>query len=325
VRMTRSAWRGEKECRLTQHMISLLSPSESLRRAVIHLRLKFSLVLTPLFIWGVYLATRRQISWEHLLLGYAIVHFPLYGGMNAFNSYYDRDEGPIGALLEPPPVNHLVLAVALLCKAVALVAGLLLDVRFGLLVGAGIILSVLYSHPLFRWKEHPSLAAVCIFVGQGILGVLWGWVAATWSANIDLSLATIWPQNRLSSLGVLCAACWTLGFYPLTGVYQIEHDREHHIHTLAVALGIAGCFLFAAAIATLGGIGVWVVLFARGAYAAMALSGLYLVGAGIYTWQWYRRFAALTDRQNQRTLMRLSYANGVFFSFLFLALILLGP
>jgi 1,4-dihydroxy-2-naphthoate octaprenyltransferase len=304
---------------------STLGSSESLWRAIIHLRLRFSLVLTPLFVWGVYLAAPRPVPWAHVLLAYVIVHIPLYGGMNAFNSYYDRDEGPIGALLEPPPVDYTVLAVALTCKGLALLAGLLLDTRFGLLVGAGIALSVLYSHRRFRWKERPALAAVCIFVGQGILGVLWGWVAATWSPDAARTPTPLWPPGSLGALATLSAACWTLGFYPLTGAYQIETDRQNNVRTLAVALGVTGSFIFAAVVAALGGLGVWAMFLTRGAYVGVALSGLYMLGATVYTWRWYQRFATMTDRQSQRALMRLAYANGWFFTLLFLGHVLLGP
>src|SRR5690242_12222599 len=270
---------------MSQPAAALLRPSESLRRAVIHLRLAFSLVLTPLFLWGVYLALPGQIAWLHVLLAYLIIHILLYGGMNAFNSYYDRDEGPIGALLEPPPVNRMVLFTALLCKAAALIGATLLDARFGLLVAIGIALSVAYSHPLWRWKERALYAAGCIFVGQGILGVLWGWTAATWTGARPAGLTPIWPAGLVNTIGLLGAACWTLGFYPLTGVYQIGADSRRGIRTLAVALGVKGCFLFAAAIAPLGGLGVWIVLFAHGAYAAMAISGLYMLGAAYYAWR----------------------------------------
>src|SRR5581483_11202365 len=184
--------------------------------------------------WGIYLARPNPVPWAHIVLAYLIIHILLYGGMNAFNSYYDRDEGPIGALLDPPPVNRMVLAVALICKAAALAFGLLLDPRFGLLVAAGIGLSVLYSHPRWRWKERPLPAAICIFVGQGILGVLWGWVAATWTSGQAGTLTTIWPAGMLGTIGVLSVACWTLGFYPLTGVYQIVADSQRGIRTLAV-------------------------------------------------------------------------------------------
>jgi 4-hydroxybenzoate polyprenyltransferase len=306
---------------MSQRVSAAAPPTESLRRAIIHLRLAFSLVLTPLFVWGIYLALPRPLAWGHILLAYLIVHVPLYGGMNAFNSYFDRDEGPIGSLAEPPPVDQMVLLVALLCKAGALIAGLWLDVRFGLLVGAAIFFSVAYSHPRWRWKERPALAALAVFVFQGVLGVLWGYTAATWTPGAALSLASIWPPGWAATIGVLGAALWTLGFYPLTGVYQIATDGPRGIRTLAVALGAGGCFLFAALVTPLGGLGVWVVLFARGAYLAMAFSALYMAGAALYIWRWYGRFAAATPRENQRTLMRLSYANGAVFTLLFLALI----
>jgi 4-hydroxybenzoate polyprenyltransferase len=296
--------------------VSLL---KSIQRALIHLRLAFSLVLTPLFLWGVYLARPGPIAWGHVLVAYLIIHVLLYGGMNAFNSYYDRDEGPIGSLLEPPPIDRTVLIVALIAKAAALLTGLILDLRFGLLVGLGILFSVAYSHPRWRWKERPLYAAIFVFVGQGVLGVLWGWAAATAAEG---ALATRWPWDGLKILAVLSAACWTLGFYPLTGVYQIDADGQRGIRTLAVALGTTGCFVFAAVVASIGGLGIWVVLLIQGAYLVMAISALYMLGASVYTWRWYRRCAALTPRDNQRILMRLSYTNGLVFSVLFLSLVL---
>lgn len=294
----------------------------SLRRALIHLRLRFSIVLSPLFLWGVYLADPAVMPWLHLLAAYLIIHIPLYGGMNAFNSYYDRDEGPIGALLEPPPVDRTVLVLALLCKALALLAGFAIDIRFGLLVGAGIILSVLYSHPHFHWKGRPILAAVCIFVMQGVIAVLWGWTAATWTPEPVGMPGRMWPPGLLGALGVFSAALWTLGFYPLTGVYQIAQDRRMNVRTLAVALDVNGSFGFAAVVALLGGLGIFLVLAARGAYPALILSAGYVLAATVFTWRWYRRFATLSDRENQHILMRLSYSNGWVFALLFLGLVL---
>jgi 1,4-dihydroxy-2-naphthoate octaprenyltransferase len=242
--------------------------------------------------------------------------------MNAFNSYYDRDEGPIGALLDPPPINGTVLIIALITKAAALLAGLILDLRFGVLVGLGIIFSVAYSHPRWRWKERPLYAALFVFVGQGILGVLWGWTAATSGAEQAGMLAALWPWDSLRSVAVLSAACWTLGFYPLTGVYQIAADGQRGIQTLSVALGLKGCFLFTAVVASIGGLGIWIVLLIQAAYLVMTISALYMLGAAVYTWRWYGRCAALTPRDNQRALMRLAYMNGLVFSVLFLSLVL---
>ena len=297
-------------------------PAESLRRALIHLRLAFSLVLTPLFIWGIYLAlplpAGQALPWLHILLCYLIVHVPLYGGMNAFNSYYDRDDGPIGALEQPPPVDSTVLVLALLCKALALAAGLWLDLRFGLLVGLGALLSALYSHPRWRWKERPIYAGLVIFVMQGLLGTLWGYTAATPAG------AGIWPAGWAGTIGLLGAATWTLGFYPLTGVYQIATDGPRGVRTLSVALGVQGCFLFGAIVTLVGGMGVWATLLARGAYPAMLASAVYIAGAAVYVWRWYRRFPAATPRENQRALMRLSNANGVVFTLIFAGVVVMS-
>lgn len=292
------------------------TPAESLRRALVHLRLGFSLILTPLFLWGVYLALPGSLRWGRLFAGYLLVHVFHYGGMNSFNSYYDRDEGPIGALLDPPPVDRFLLVVAIAFKLAALAGGLFLDPRFGAYISLAILLSVLYSHPRTRWKERPALAAVCIFVGQGVLGVLWGWTAATAAG------AGFWPPGSLASLGVASAACWTLGMYPLTGAYQIEGDRARGIRTLAVCLGLPGSFRFASIVTPLGGLGTALVLATRGAMVHLALMALYFVVAAFGVRRWYRAFGSTTIRENQRELMRLSYRNGLVFTTLFLTLII---
>jgi 4-hydroxybenzoate polyprenyltransferase len=109
-----------------------------------------------------------------------------------------------------------------------------------------------------------------------------------------------------------------------TFALQIGNDSRRAIRTLSVALGVNGCFLFAAVFALLGGLGVWIVLLIRGAYPAMVISALYIAGATYYTWRWYRHFATLSTTENQQMLMALSYANGLIFSLLFVTLVLLS-
>jgi 1,4-dihydroxy-2-naphthoate octaprenyltransferase len=283
---------------------------------LVNLRLRFSLVLTPLFLWGAWLAQARQVSWAGLLAGYFIVHVLLYGGMNAFNSYYDRDEGPIGALADPPPVDRWVLGIGLFGQAAAVVLSLLLGSLFAGLTGLAVGLSVLYSHPRWRWKERPALAAGTIFVGQGVLGVLWGWAAV-------LGPGATLPATALAWLGVCGAALWTLGFYPLTGAYQVAEDARRGVRTLAVALGVAGCFRWLAGVGGLGGLLVAATLFVSGAVWAMVVAGLYLGIFAVAVWRWRADFAGLGVRANQRRLMRLGYANGLFFSLLFGTLLVL--
>jgi len=47
-------------------------------------------------------------------------HFLLYTGITAFNSYYDRDEGPVGGLEHPPPIHQALLPLSLLLQAAGL-------------------------------------------------------------------------------------------------------------------------------------------------------------------------------------------------------------
>jgi hypothetical protein len=154
--------------------MGLRAVTEDLKAGLIHLRLHFSVVLLPLFLWGFLLTGRRPTS--AFGLGLLIVHVFLYGGANAFNSYFDRDEGPIGGLYRPPPVSGGTLAVALFCKAAGLLLSLCLGWAFVGVYLAFVVLSVLYSHPRTRWKARPIRSVLTVAVGQGGLGFLAGWL-----------------------------------------------------------------------------------------------------------------------------------------------------
>ena len=126
-----------------------------------HLRLPFNLFLTPLFFWGAWWAPRPAASppsrcaWRSPS---SRLHVFLYGGTNALNSYYDRDEGPIGGMFAPPPVDPGLLRWA---WAVQL-AGLPLAAWVGgpfLVVWLALLgVATAYSHPATRWKARPVAA-----------------------------------------------------------------------------------------------------------------------------------------------------------------------
>ncbi|MEZ4680201.1 MAG: UbiA family prenyltransferase [Caldilineaceae bacterium] len=75
--------------------------TQTVTNCLIHLRLHYQLLLAPIFLWGYLLAGGQPDG--SFGLAFVAFHLFLYGGMTAFNSYYDRDEGPIGGLEEPPP------------------------------------------------------------------------------------------------------------------------------------------------------------------------------------------------------------------------------
>ena len=68
-----------------------------------HLRLHFQLLLAPIFLWGYFLS--GVLAPADLWLAFIAFHVFLYGGITAFNSYYDRDIGPVGGMRNPPPVT----------------------------------------------------------------------------------------------------------------------------------------------------------------------------------------------------------------------------
>ena len=67
-----------------------------------HLRLPFQLTLAPLFLWGFLLAD-GQIG-VRAVLAFVSLHLFLYPGITAFNSAYDRDQGPVAGMARPPLV-----------------------------------------------------------------------------------------------------------------------------------------------------------------------------------------------------------------------------
>lgn len=203
-------------------------PVRSRRQAVvaalIHLRLHFQLLLAPIFLWGVVLASSLP-DWRTWLV-FVAFHVFLYGGATAFNSAYDRDRGPVGGLRHPPPVDPFLLPWSLAILGI----GLLLSAvrpRTSLLYFLVLLLALAYSHPAVRLKARPWASLVTIAVGQGVLPFFAGWVATPQPS----------PDGNLAALGACSAAFVAIAFYPLTQLYQVEEDRQRGDTTIAVALG----------------------------------------------------------------------------------------
>ncbi len=202
-------------------------PRPDLRAYWKHLRLPFQLSLAPLFLWGYFLVSLRLTF--ALLLAFVAVHCFLYTGITAFNTAYDRDEGPVGGMLSPPPAPPHLLAFSLLVQIVGGVLALGVNPTFFSIYVIIALLGAVYSHPRTRWKASPTLSALTVLIGQGALGFLAGWAAARGGLGGIVSERGLW--------GILSAAFTTLGLYPLTQVYQVEEDHKRGDVTLAVALG----------------------------------------------------------------------------------------
>jgi 4-hydroxybenzoate polyprenyltransferase len=261
--------------------MSRTATHRSLSSLLVHLRLHYQLLfLSPLFVWGFMLgggglSTRAGI-------GFISFHVFLYGGITAYNSYYDRDEGPVGGLRSPPPVIELLLPFSLLVQVVGGALAVVVGFWFASLYATVMVLSVAYSHPRFRWKAKPLGSLLVVALGQGAVGYAGGWLCG---AEPPHSLLAVDPL-----LGLAVATLSAVGLYPLTQIYQIDEDRARGDRTFAVVYGADASFEFALACIALAGFCITaLVLRLFGWRDALLLATVYAALLAIVE-RWRRRF-----------------------------------
>lgn len=260
---------------------------------VLHLRLGFNLLLSPVYLWGVLLAG-GSIASRDFWLGFVALHLFLYGGTTAFNSFYDRDEGPIGGMLEPPPVDAGLLRFSLLVQALGLIPAAMVGWPFLMAWLALFVVFTAYSHPAVRLKARPAVALCAIALGQGAIGFALGWLA--------IKTAGLLSAGAL--IGAASTAAMVTGLYLVTQSYQEEEDRARGDRTLAVLIGAPRSLLVALAPLAVGGATLlgwlWVEF---DPLWSVALGAYFLLLAG-WLVTWARRFDGRTVVANFRTAMR---------------------
>jgi 4-hydroxybenzoate polyprenyltransferase len=269
-----------------------------------HLRLPFQLTLAPIFLWGALLS--GAAASERLVLGFVLFHFLLYTGITAYNSVYDRDEGPIGGLEQPPKVHRSLLPLALSLKAAGLLVAFACGVAFASIYAVFVVLSFLYSHPRTRWKANPLFSTLVVCIGQGMLGFTAGWAAARGGMGGLLT--------EVGWLGILSAGFTTLGMYPITQVYQIEEDARRGDRTLSVVLGMAHALRLSQAAFGIAGVAALRICALRfGPIDGVVMGFAYL--AILFGIKRLRgSLAAMEGRVAFRTIMRMLYASSAAFA-----------
>lgn len=217
-----------------------------MKNILLHLRIPFSFFLLPIFLFALSQSSHPDVDkawWIFLIL-----HFLLFPASNAYNSYYDKDEGSIGLLETPPPVTKELFYVAWVFDILALVLGWLFvgEVFTLYLVVYGFI-SKAYSHPIIRLKKYPVLSWIVVTFFQGVLTYLAVYQAISPSVTLE-SLTSQW-------IPALVCTSNLLAIYPLTQVYQHEEDAKRGDMTMSRLLGIKGTFINANAWLLLSGIG----------------------------------------------------------------------
>jgi 4-hydroxybenzoate polyprenyltransferase len=207
------------------------------KSTLLHLRIPFSFFLLPVFCfaWSI-----SEASWQTSLLIFFVLHFLLYPASNGYNSYFDKDEGSIGGLKQPPKVSRELYVASLLLDLAALGLGMLIGWEFTLMLLIYGLISKAYSHPSIRLKKYPftSWFVAGFFQGCFTFGMVWWGLNKPDAVSALLNIEVLFPA-LLSSL-LLWAA------YPMTQVYQHEEDARRGDQTLSLKLGIRGTFYFTA-------------------------------------------------------------------------------
>lgn len=192
---------------------------------MLHLRWHYQLfILSGGFLLGGLLSEGLEIRW--FLIQFFNVHLLLFGGATAYNSFWDKDEGPIGGLRHPPQMQPWMWLGSLILQMIGLMLAIPQGSFYVSVYSLSMVLFWLYSTPWARWKSRPIKSLVAIGLSTGFNSVLLGYLAA---GNTSLVIP-VW----IAAFGVT----WMLlSLYPISQIYQQDEDLRRGDQTFAVQYG----------------------------------------------------------------------------------------
>lgn len=249
-------------------------------------------------VFGLAMSRAEHIDWWAALGMFVALHLFIYPASNGYNSYIDRDEGPIGGLEKPPlPTRNLFWA-TLIFDVVGL--GIVLTINWIAFccVLAYMIASRAYSSPQLRLKSMPLVGFFTVIVFQG--AVTFAMVYLAVAENALANLEVHWPAVLGSSLLIA-------GAYPLTQVYQHEEDAKNGDRTISLLLGYRGTFEFSM-LAFLFAVAFLYLEFSQGGdllYFGIVL-GFLVPSLGFFNW-WMFKVWKDNAQANFRNTMRMNF------------------
>ena len=274
---------------------------------IIHLRWHYQVfILSGGFLLGGYFS--RHINWTSFVVQFINIHLLLFGGATAYNSYWDKDKGPVGGLEHPPPMHQWMWIASLVLQCIGLLIAMQAGWTFTLIYSMSVLCFWLYSSPHFRWKAHPLRSLIAIGISTGTNSLLLGYLAAG-SHNL---LPMVW----IAAAGV---AFIILSLYPASQIFQIDEDQSRGYQTFAIEYGTEGVIRFFRINFAVG-------LLLTGLSIASKqvwMGGLFLI-FGMATGLWVNRQLGKlrTELINYTNIMRIKYVTSVaFISFILCLLI----
>ncbi len=225
------------------------------------------------------------------LLGMVLWVVCLNGGTLAINSAFDRDEGDIAYLRNPPPPPRHLFAFGAMLMMFGLGAAAALPPPYWQAYALAAVMSLAYSVPPLRLKAVAGLDWFINMWGFGTLTVFAGWSS------------TGVPLDRVGLTVVLAFCPLFAGLYPLTQLYQVDEDRRRGDRTLATALGAKNSLAL-----SLLAVGIAFLLLLNASVrsdvrpGATMLLGIAALAWLSVLWPWWRRVDTLAPPAHQRRM-----------------------
>ena len=195
-----------------------------LNHFILHLRLHYQFfILSGGYLLGGLLS--QEMNTTQYWLQFFNVHVLLFGGATAYNSWWDKDEGPIGGLKNPPKMTPWMHPVSLLMMFAGLGWAFMIGWSYTAIFGFSLLLFWLYSTPHARWKGNPHLSLLAIAVSTGFNSVLLGFGAAGGVISASILVCSAGASLILLSL------------YPVSQIYQSEEDAKRGDQTFFLEYG----------------------------------------------------------------------------------------
>jgi len=285
------------------------------RATWLHLRIPFSFFLLPVYLFA--LSVSEDFSVFNALLAFFIIHFLLYPASNGYNSYFDKDEGSIGGLEHPPPVQLELYRTALLLDVAAIILGLIISTEFTMMLFIYGLASKAYSHPAIRLKKYAVGSWFIAGFFQGFFTFLMVYVAANEISLFQIGQPRVWIGAALSSMML-----W--GSYPMTQIYQHEEDSKRGDITLSYRLGVLGTFHFTAHVFGLATLGFWLYYLFYFSNLQAWLYPAFLLPVLGYFFYWYFQVRKNHSLADFRHTMRLNFISGLCLNLFFGLMILIS-
>jgi 1,4-dihydroxy-2-naphthoate octaprenyltransferase len=275
------------------------------------LRFPFSIFLLPVSLFSFFYI--QPVFSYQLLLVIGIWHLLVFPSSNGYNSYNDKDEGPIGGLASPPKPTKMLLQVTNIMDGAAITLSLLVNVYFALFVAGYIITSRLYSYRNIRLKRMPVIGFLVVFIFQG------AWI---FCANIFALSSTGLFSNPSVLFSAIASSFFIATVYPLTQIYQHEPDAKDGVTTLSMLLGIRGTFIFSALMFSIATLLVYLSFHKNETINNFWLFNLVMLPSTIYFLFWalrsFKNVAQVNFKNTMVMLILSSSLNNLFFIILLL-------